>query len=466
MPQTPIIPETVTVHLGAPDAPASNVTLPFADYIKNVASSEIFPTWPDAALRANIYAQLTYTLNRIYTEYYRSRGYDFDITNDIGSDQSFVYGRDIFENISAIVDEIFNSYVRRVGSVEPLYAAYCDGVEVTCAGLSQWGTVELAEQGFTPLEILKNYYGDDIEIVENAPVAGFEGSAPDVPLALGISGPLVQRVQRRLNRISLNYPAIPKIYPADGVFESETEEAVKKFQEVFNLTPDGIVGNATWYRIQAIYNSVKRLSDLNSEGLSYGEIATQYPTQLQEGDTGVGVQVIQYFLAYVANFVGTVSTTAIDGSFGPATAASVRSFQRTYGLPETEVMDLTSYNTLYNVYLGLVEAQDLSYREGEGAPFPGTILREGAQGEDVTLLQSYLNFIGRTYTQIGGLPTTGYFGTQTAAAVTAFQELFDLPGARGTVNAATWNAIVSVYEDLYMGNMASEGQFPGYTVGE
>ncbi len=465
MPVTPVIPETITVHLGAPDADVRNVTLPFADYIKNVASSEIFPTWPESALRANIYAQISYALNRVYTEYYRSLGYNFDITNDIGRDQSFVYGRDVYENISQIVDEIFNSYVRNVGSVEPLFTAYCDGEEVQCQGLSQWGSVSLANQGYTPIEILRNYYGDNIEIVENVPVAGVDTSAPDVPLRLGISGPLVQQVQRRLNRISRNYPAIPKIYPTDGVFEAETEAAVKAFQEIFNLTPDGIVGNATWYRIQAIYNSVKRLSDLNSEGLAYADIETQYPLDLKEGDSGIGVQVIQYLLSYVANFVGTVSSTGIDGSFGPSTAAAVRSFQATYGLPQTGIMDQTTYNTLYNVYTGLVSSQDLTFREGVGIPFPGNILRQGSEGDDVRLLQNYLAAIARAYPELPSIPATGYFGTQTAEAVTAFQALFNLPGTEGTVNAAIWNAIVSVYEDLYFGNTATEGQFPGYTVG-
>ena len=152
----PIIPENITVHLGRPSASAQNVTLPFPEYIKNVASSEIYPTWPESAIRANIYAQISYALNRIYTEFYRSQGYDFDITNSTANDQSFIYGRDIFENISLIVDDIFDSYVRRQGSIEPLFTAYCDGIEVQCNGLSQWGTVTLAERGLTPYQILTN----------------------------------------------------------------------------------------------------------------------------------------------------------------------------------------------------------------------------------------------------------------------------------------------------------------------
>ena len=162
MPELPVIPNYITVHLGAPSENAPNVTVPFADYIKNVASSEIYPTWPENAIRANIYAQISYALNRIYTEYYPSRGYDFDITNSTTIDQSFVYGRDIFENISQIVDEIFNDYVIRSGSVEPYFTAYCDGREIQCNGLEQWGTVSLAEQGYTPFEILQYYYVNDI----------------------------------------------------------------------------------------------------------------------------------------------------------------------------------------------------------------------------------------------------------------------------------------------------------------
>ena len=167
MPNQPIIPAYITVHLGAPESNAENVTVPFSDYIKNVASSEIYPTWPENAIRANIYAQISYALNRYYTQYYRSRGYNFDITNSIAIDQSFVYGRDYFENVSEIVDELFNDYVVKGGGVEPYFTAYCDGEEIRCEGLEQWGTVDLANQGYTPLEILQYYYGNDISIVKN-----------------------------------------------------------------------------------------------------------------------------------------------------------------------------------------------------------------------------------------------------------------------------------------------------------
>ncbi len=181
----PYIPETITVHLGLPDQPAENVTVNFSDYIKNVASSEIYPTWPESAIRANIYAQISYALNRVYTEWYRSKGYDFDITNTTQYDQYFVKDREVFKNISRIVDEIFNNYVVREGSVSPLFTAYCNGTTSRCDGLSQWGTVTLAEQGYTPLEILQFYYGDDIAIIENAPIRPNVESYPGFPLKLG-----------------------------------------------------------------------------------------------------------------------------------------------------------------------------------------------------------------------------------------------------------------------------------------
>ncbi len=464
-PKLPVIPETITVHLGRPNDNAQNVTVSFPDYIKNVASSEIYPSWPENAIRANIYSQISFALNRIYTEYYRVRGYPFDITNSTAYDQSFVYNRDIFENISRIVDEIFDSYVQRQGSVEPLFTQYCDGVEVTCGGLSQWGTVALAEDGLLPYEILQYYYGDDINIVTNVPVEGIEGSAPRVPLRFGSSGPAVQQIQVRLNRISNNYPAIPKIYPVDGVYGIETERAVESFQEIFNLAKDGVVGKDTWYRIQYIYNSVKRLNELNSEGLTLDEISTQYPSELSLGSIGDGVFTLQYYLDYISNFVDTIGKVKPDRIFGEETRQAVIDFQRTFGLPAPGVVDEVVWNSIYNVYLGLLSSVPIEYREGVTIPFPGIILRRGSQGDDVRVLQSYLNYIARVYPEIPTVSVDGMFGPSTEAAVTAFQDLFGIDVARkGVVASVTWNAITDVYEDIYYGNMVSANQYPGYTI--
>ena len=275
MPDLPTIPELITVHLGPPDSDARNVTLPFLDYVANVASSEIYPTWPENAIRANLYAQISFALNRVYTEYYRTRGYDFDITNSTATDQFFVEGRDVFENIRELASELFDSYIRRQGSVEPLFARYCNGTTSTCDGLSQWGSVELANQGMTPYEILTYYYGNDIDLVQDAPLGGNQQSAPAVPLRLGAANDDVRVAQIRLNRISTNYPSIPKIVRTDGIFGDDTEAAVRRFQEIFNLTPDGVIGRATWYRIQNVYIGVKRLNDLYSEGIRLDEVTDQ-----------------------------------------------------------------------------------------------------------------------------------------------------------------------------------------------
>lgn len=464
MPPLPQIPETITVHLGAPSSAAQNVTVSFPDYIKNVASSEIYPTWPESAIRANIYAQISYALNRVYNSYYRSQGYDFDITNSTAFDQSFVYGRDIFDNISAIVDDIFDSYLRRQGNVEPLFAAYCDGVEVTCAGLSQWGTVSLAEDGLSPYEILTTYYGDDLDIVSDVPVGDAPNAPPFTPLREGQINPNVELLQRRLNRISRNYPAIPKIYPLDGVFGPSTTAAVRKFQEVFGLTPDGVVGPSTWYRIIYIYNGIKRLSELNSEGLTLEDISTQYPYFLQAGSTGTGVIVLQYYLNYISRFLPTVPEIAIDGVFGEETRRAVLAFQRAYGLTDDGVVGEVTWDRIYDVYRGLVASIPVAFSEGVTVPYGGVALTLGSEGDAVRLLQEYLNFIAESFPAIPRVTVDGVFGPATQSAVIAFQDLFSVPGGRGVVTAVTWNAVVSVYEDLYSGYTASPGQYPGFTV--
>ena len=460
----PFIPEFVTVHLGPASSDAQNVVVPFIDYIANVASSEIYPTWPENAIRANIYAQISFTLNRIYTQYYRSRGYDFDITNSTSTDQSFVNGRDIFENISQIVGEIFNDYISRRGNVEPLFAQYCDGIEVTCNGLSQWGSVDLANQGYTPYEILTYYYGEDIDIVQNAPVENITASVPRFPLRLGSAGDAVRALQIRLNRISDNYPAIPKIALPDGVFSYDTEDAVKEFQRIFDLTPDGVVGKATWYKTQFIYNAVKRLNELDSEGISLSEVSDQYPEGLSPGDRGVEVANVQYLIDYLSAFYNTIPELSVDGIYGPSTEAAIRAVQSTFSLPVTGRLDLDTWETVYRTYLGFVATIPIKYVEGNTIPYPGIPLRLGSSSDSVTLLQEYLNFVATAYPEIPTIPVTGYFGTQTQNAVLAFQRLFGI-AETGTVAAATWLALTTAYSDLYNGGRLNEGQFPGYNVG-
>ncbi len=459
----PFIPEKITVHLGAPDSNAENVTVNFSDYIKNVASSEIYPTWPESALRANIYAQISYALNRVYTEWYRSRGYDFDITNSTAFDQSFVKNRDIFENISRIVDEIFNDYIRRQGNVEPLFAAFCDGREVVCDGLSQWGSVELANQGLGPYDILTRYYGNDIELVNDAPVQSITESYPGTPLRLGSSGQEVRTIQTQLNRISRDYPLIPKINSVDGVFGTETQEAVQQFQQIFNLTPDGIIGKATWYRIKYLFVAVSKLAELNSEGISLADVSKNFVENVKPGDRGNPVRVVQYYLAVISVYNESIPSVNIDGIFGSDTESAVRSFQRAYGIPETGVVDENTWDTLSDAYLGILESYPPQFLAEDYSPYPGTPLVQGSSGDAVRALQTRLKFISGVYENVPDVEVTGTFDEATARAVDAFLVDLGLP-ARGFVGPGTWQLIEDTYFDLKNGDLKTTGQYPGYVV--
>ena len=296
----PVVPNTITVHLGKPDENSNNVTVSFIDYISNVASSEIYPTWPVESLKANIYAIISFTMNRVYNEWYRSKGYNFDITNSTIYDQAFVYNRSTYENINNIVEEVFNDYVVKGNGIEPYFTTYCDGRNTTCNGLSQWGSVSLANQGKSALDILKYYYGNDISIKYDAPVGDVVEGYPGYVVGLGSAGNPVLAIQRDLKRIRKNYPAIPNITSTLGIYDQETANAVKKFQEIFSLPVTGSVDKATWYKIKYIYTSVKKLSDLYSEGLSESEATFLYEDELNYGDTGIEVEHIHYFLDAIA----------------------------------------------------------------------------------------------------------------------------------------------------------------------
>lgn len=446
----PIIPEFITVHLGPPGSQAENVTVSFIDYVKNVASSEIYPTWPESALRANIYAIISYALNRVYTEYYPSRGYNFDITNSTQFDQAFVRDREIYENISYIVDDIFNDYIVRQGTIQPLFAAFCNGTTSVCDGLSQWGTVALANEGRTPYSILQNYYGPDINIVENAPVGFTEESYPGVPLRVGDAGNNVKVIQTQLNRIAQNYPAIPKIQNTDGIFTLATEDAVKKFQQIFNLPQTGEVDKSTWYKIKQYYNGVKRLAELASEGISLAEATVPFSEELSEGMSGVPTRTVQYYLSIIAYFNGNLEPVPLTGYFDAATVAAVERFQGFYGLPVTGIVDNATWNTITRIYTETVSSLPAGYQGQNAKLYPGYFLSLGMRNESVTDLQTYLNLIGRNIPEVPEIPVTGYYGEQTQNAVSEFQRLYGIP-VSGAVGPVTWYQIAREYDALVEG---------------
>ena len=454
-----IIPKNITVHLGKPAASARNVTVSFRRYIANVASSEVYPTWPESALRANIHCQISLALNRIYTEWYPSRGYSFNITNSTSYDQYYVHGRTVFEVMVRITDDIFNTYLRKRGTVNPYYSEYCDGKSVTCPGLKQWGTVTLANNGRSALQILRYYYGSDIEIVRTSNIQSIPQSYPGSPLRQGDSGTAVFTLQRQLNRITKDYPFLGKL-TVDGVFGSRMAATVRAFQKQFNLTADGVVGRQTWYKISYIYVSVKDLAELTSEGeTSSGTLSdgTWGGTVLRTGSTGSAVEQLQFWLNTLAQYESAIPSVTVDGVFGSGTAAAVRAFQRKYGLTVDGVVGRTTWTEVYD--------QFRSIQSDNGTPnaYPGTALREGSSGQNVRLVQFWLKIARTVYTSLANVTVDGKFGSATAAAVRRFQSYFGLT-SDGVVGRITWNKLYEVYNDIANKLLSSSlrpGEYPG-----
>ena len=350
-----VIPNPITVHLGAPSTFAADVKVQFSDYVKNVASCEIYPTWPISALKANIYAIMTFAINRVYTEWYRSQGYSFDITNNTAFDQYYVPGHPIYDSISRAVDELFGEYIRRQGQSAPYFTSFCNGTTAICQGLSQWGTVSLANLGYSPLQILRSYYPSDIMIAETNIVTNVLSSYPGTALRLGSSGLDVQTVQTYLNRIRRNYPAIPTITDPAGTFGASTQAAVRQFQSIFGLDADGIVGKATWYALSHIYTAVTRLAELDSEGTTLGIGTVPPSTTLRQGSQGQDVITLQYLLNVISQYYPEVPAPTQDGIFGSGTRTSVIAFQRAMQLDPDGIVGARTWQALYNIYLGIDE---------------------------------------------------------------------------------------------------------------
>ena len=454
-----VIPKNITVHLGRPAASARNVTVSFRDYIANVASSEVYPTWPEQALRANIHCQISLALNRIYTEWYPSKGYSFNITNSTSYDQYYVHGRTVFQVMVKLTDDIFNTYIRKTGTVNPYYAEYCDGKSVTCPGLKQWGTVTLANQGRSALSILKYYYGQNIEIVRTNNIQSIPQSYPGSPLQQGDRGSAVFTLQRQLNRIAKDYPFLGKL-TVDGIFGARMADTVKRFQKQFNLTADGVVGRQTWYKISYIYVSVKDLAELTSEGeTSSGTLSdgSWGGTTLRQGSTGSAVEQLQFWLNTLAQYDAGIPSTAVDGVFGSRTAAAVRAFQRREGLTVDGVVGRTTWTTLYN------EFRSIQSDNGTPNAYPGTPLRQGSNGQNVRLVQFWLKIARTVYASLRSVTVDGVFGEATAAAVKRFQSYFSLT-SDGVVGRTTWNKLYEVYNDIANKLLSASlrpGEYPG-----
>ena len=454
-----IIPKNITVHLGKPAASARNVTVSFRNYIANVASSEVYPTWPEQALRANIHCQISLALNRIYTEWYPSKGYSFNITNSTSYDQYYVHGRTVFEVMTKLTDDIFNTYIRKTGTVNPYYSEYCDGKSVTCPGLKQWGTVTLANQGKNALQILKYYYGNNIEIVRTNSIQSIPQSYPGSPLRQGSSGSAVFTLQRQLNRITKDYPFLG-LLTVDGVIGSKMTATVKAFQKQFNLTADGVVGRSTWYKISYIYVSVKDLAELTSEGeTSSGTLSdgTWNGTALRQGSTGSAVEQLQFWLNTLAQYDSAIPSVTVDGIFGSGTTAAVRAFQRKYGLTVDGVVGQTTWNELYD------EFRSIQSDNGTPNAYPGTALRNGSSGQNVRLVQFWLKIARTVYSSLNNVTVDGRFGSSTEAAVRKFQSYFGLT-SDGVVGRTTWSKLYEVYNDIANKLLSASlrpGEYPG-----
>ena len=439
----PVVPNNITVHLGAPDANVRNITIPFTDYIANVASSELFPTWPENALIANIYTIISFAMNRIYNEWYRSKGYNFDITSSPAYDQTYIENRSVYSNINNIVEEIFNNYVVKGNQVQPYFTTYCDGRKTTCNGFSQWGSVTLANQGKTPLQMLQYYFGNDIKIKYDAPVGDNLSGYPGNPVGLGSAGNPVLAIQRDLRRIRKNYPAIPDITTTLGIYDQETEAAVRKFQEIFNLPITGTVDKGTWYKIKYVYTSVKKLSDLYSEGLSEEEVTFLYTDELEYGDTGIEVEYIHYFLDALAFLDKDIPRLPTNSIYTNNTKTMVEAFQKKYNLPVTGKFTYSDWVVLQNAYNTILKSFPQEYQDYVSELYPDYFLTRGMTGDDVKRFQRFLLAICRFDKSIPGVRVNGVFDDLTEKSVKKIQSDYGFD-INGIVGPLLWRKVVEL----------------------
>ena len=439
----PVVPNNIVVHLGSPSSNSRNITVLFTSYISNVAASELYPTWPQNALIANIYAIISFTMNRIYNEWYRSKGYNFDITSSPAYDQTYTENRSTYENINNIVQEIFNNYVVKGKGIEPYFTSYCDGRKLICNGLSQWGSVTLANQGKTPLEILKNYYGNDISIKYDAEVGDGTIGYPGYDIELGSFGNPVLAIERDLKRIRNNYPAIPEIPSSPGIYTNDLANAVKKFQEIFNLPVTGVVNKATWYKIKYIYNSVKKLGDLYSEGITEEEATFLYNDKLTLGNSGIDVEYIHYFLDALAFLDPDIPRLQTNSIYSENTVTMVKAFQKKYGLPVTGDFTYSDWKVLKEEYEKILSYIPDKNKDYVNELYPNNFLMKGMSGDDIKRYQRLLLKICRFDKSIPGVRVNGIFDDLTDRSVRKLQNDYGFE-LNGIVGPLLWRKTVEL----------------------
>ncbi len=451
----PEIPAYITVHLGSADDFAENVTVSFPDYIKAVASSTLSPNYPEEALCAIMYAQISRALYRITERKYRKMGYSFDITDDPVTDLAYEYGAPVYANINEIADNIFNEYIASDYGIWPINAEICyDGVR--CRGLSVEGSIAMAKNGRTCEEILEYYFGREFGIVRNATVRGLQNSFLfDYPMYQGQTGANVSGLQIALNRISANYDTIPYIETANGVYGEETAMAVAAFQRIFDLPVTGSVEKNTYYKLLYVLDSIYRLNYLVLQGGEFSDIPVELRAVLDYGDVGNQVKLLQYYLLFVSAFDSFVPPLEIVGVYGEKTYQSVMAFQRMFGFEPDGVVTDPIWRVLLDVYSGLYSALPPSAFSETAVPYGGNILLIGSVGTEVRYLQEYLNKVAESYPKFPELSLNGVYDEQTENAVKEFQRLFGIKET-GVVTSTTWNLLSEVYNAIIAGENREE----------
>lgn len=461
------IPEFITINIGDLNSCEEIITIPFIDYVKNVACSSVYPTWRDEAIRANVHAIVSFALNRIYTDWYKSRGYGFEITSSEVNDQMFVKGRNLFRNVCDIVDEVFDSYIKIGESNEPILARCVNCGERT-NNLSRWGSFDLAEKGLSTLEILKRYYGDEIVLYEVPNVGGIFKKFNRV-LSKGSSGNYVKILQKQLNEISKKYKGVSRIQKIDGIFGDNTERAVKDFQRIFGIKADGIVGKGTWNRISLVYSLIKK----NFNDIDDVEDFEQGFRELKLGSSGEDILNLQKSLNYIFSQFKFFPKLKEDGYYGEQTKKSVELFQKLFGLIVDGIVGKNTFDRIEYVKKnlkalnGFLKSQFQNNFENlnEGQRDFGDLedivipLKKGDVGENVKILQRELNNLSNYYGFIKKIAEDGIFGNDTQESLINFQKKFGLrvDGIFGKESLNKLLALSEIIDDLDLDEKVCKG---------